>query len=544
MRFGEARTAHVGSHAPRDDGGGGGARVPRVAERVVQGTLLRPGVLLRIFRGKNIVRTVRWFGSGAAAPRTAPEAVARSTASCPTRHLGGSEDAGSHPRAARAAEPTVPTGVAAEPLVSSRHRWLPRHQAVRRRGVVTWRDTRRVRVRRARRGGAAAPGLVRGGGARGGTALCAARGDAREAEAPRAAEPCRIAVPPGAPLCERPPWRPRPRSTAHRRRRSRPAARTASWRGSREARSVDSIPCTLLSSQNKSVMKARLVSIYGRAALYRPRSSFLGRRTRSVFPSRVRAVLWRGRTERIFKSSRNSRLKLAFISGTAQKKAQCFDAHGMGSSLGLWWFAPVLSGGGYGSEAVALLLGLHRASDSSVAVRATHHGDAMDQEHVFGLPSSSREALEATLRASTPTAEQAVVVCHSEPGAWHPALYETSRCPPAGAAVAVGRTMFETDRLDPEHVKRLNAMREVWVPTRWGLDTFARAGVRPEKLRVVPEAVDIDRFDAGRGRGVTRVRPRGEGEARARTRCAAAASGRRSFCRCSSGRRARRPRCS
>ena len=164
--------------------------------------------------------------------------------------------------------------------------------------------------------------------------------------------------------------------------------------------------------------------------------------------------------------------------------------------MGLWWFAPVLSGGGYGSEAVALLLGLHRASDSSVAVRATHHGDAMDPEHFFGLPSSSRDALEATLRASTPSAERAVVVCHSEPGAWHPALYETSRCPPAGAAVAVGRTMFETDRLDPEHVKRLNAMREVWVPTRWGLDTFARAGVRPEKLRVVPEAVDIERFDA------------------------------------------------
>lgn len=164
--------------------------------------------------------------------------------------------------------------------------------------------------------------------------------------------------------------------------------------------------------------------------------------------------------------------------------------------MGLWWFAPVLSGGGYGSEAVALLLGLHRASDSSVAVRATHHGDAMDPEHFFGLPSSSRDALEATLRASTPSAERAVVVCHSEPGAWHPALYETSRCPPAGAAVAVGRTMFETDRLDPEHVKRLNAMREVWVPTQWGLDTFARAGVRPEKLRVVPEAVDIERFDA------------------------------------------------
>ena len=184
----------------------------------------------------------------------------------------------------------------------------------------------------------------------------------------------------------------------------------------------------------------------------------------------------------------------------------------MGSSLGLWWFAPVLSGGGYGSEAVALLLGLHRASDSSVAVRATHHGDAMDPEHFFGLPSSSRDALEATLRASTPSAERAVVVCHSEPGAWHPALYETSRCPPAGAAVAVGRTMFETDRLDPEHVKRLNAMREVWVPTQWGLDTFARAGVRPEKLRVVPEAVDIERFDAD----AVAASPKFDLEARAR----------------------------
>lgn len=180
--------------------------------------------------------------------------------------------------------------------------------------------------------------------------------------------------------------------------------------------------------------------------------------------------------------------------------------------MGLWWFAPVLSGGGYGSEAVALLLGLHRASDSSVAVRATHHGDAMDPEHFFGLPSSSRDALEATLRASTPSAERAVVVCHSEPGAWHPALYETSRCPPAGAAVAVGRTMFETDRLDPEHVKRLNAMREVWVPTQWGLDTFARAGVRPEKLRVVPEAVDIERFDAD----AVAASPKFDLEARAR----------------------------
>ena len=170
----------------------------------------------------------------------------------------------------------------------------------------------------------------------------------------------------------------------------------------------------------------------------------------------------------------------------------------MGSPLGLWWFAPVLSGGGYGSEAVALLLGLHsaRSYPPTLAVRATHHGDVVDYAHFVGLPSDQREALEATRRSPVPSAEHAVVVCHSEPGAWFPAMYETPRCPPPGTAVAVGRTMFETDRLDPKHVKRCNKMHEVWVPTRWGADVFAASGVFPEKIKVVPEAVDVHRFDA------------------------------------------------
>ena len=168
----------------------------------------------------------------------------------------------------------------------------------------------------------------------------------------------------------------------------------------------------------------------------------------------------------------------------------------MGSPLGLWWFAPVLSGGGYGSEAMALLLGLHQTRSKEIPVRATHHGDMMDYEHFSSLPHSSREALEATLRSPVPSPENAVVVCHSEPGAWHPAMYQTTRCPPAATAVAVGRTMFETDRLDPEHVRRINLMHEVWVPSSWSADVFAASGVQKSKIKVVPEAVDVERFDA------------------------------------------------
>lgn len=58
-------------------------------------------------------------------------------------------------------------------------------------------------------------------------------------------------------------------------------------------------------------------------------------------------------------------------------------------------------------------------------------------------------------------------------GAWSvpEALFQTTACPPhdvgirPGAMYAVGRTMFETDRLTAEHARRCNAMDEIWVPT-------------------------------------------------------------------------------
>jgi hypothetical protein len=79
-----------------------------------------------------------------------------------------------------------------------------------------------------------------------------------------------------------------------------------------------------------------------------------------------------------------------------------------------------------------------------------------------------------------------VVVCHSEPGAWDPPLFQTSRCPPAGyngSLYVIGRTMFETDRVTPHHVARINAMDEVWVPTDWAVQAFRDSGVGPAKVK-------------------------------------------------------------
>jgi len=93
-----------------------------------------------------------------------------------------------------------------------------------------------------------------------------------------------------------------------------------------------------------------------------------------------------------------------------------------------------------------------------------------------------------------------VVVCHSEAGAWYPPLYDTSRCPPAGARFVIGRTMFETDRIPSGWVERCNRdlMSEIWVPTDFHVSSFAKSGVNPDKLVVIPESVDVDEFDPNR----------------------------------------------
>ncbi|GAB4819334.1 hypothetical protein N2152v2_006380 [Parachlorella kessleri] len=97
----------------------------------------------------------------------------------------------------------------------------------------------------------------------------------------------------------------------------------------------------------------------------------------------------------------------------------------------------------------------------------------------------------------------AVIICHSVPGAWSlpDPLFETTRCPPyplEEAAYVVGRTMFETDSLPPEHVERCNMLDEIWLPTEFHKELYWRSGVTQPQLTVIPEAVDTHQFDPAR----------------------------------------------
>lgn len=161
----------------------------------------------------------------------------------------------------------------------------------------------------------------------------------------------------------------------------------------------------------------------------------------------------------------------------------------------LLWMAPFFSGGGYSSEAIAYVTALKESGLPRLAIR--HHGDAESVRFWKGLPLSTRKTL-ASMASVVLDVRDAVVVCHSEPGAWHPPLYITPPCPPNGyqeTLYVVGRTMFETDSVTPHHVERCNRMDEVWVPSQFHVETFTRAGVGKEKLVKVVQPVDTRFFN-------------------------------------------------
>lgn len=145
---------------------------------------------------------------------------------------------------------------------------------------------------------------------------------------------------------------------------------------------------------------------------------------------------------------------------------------------GLVWIGPLFTLEGYGSVSRNLLLGLKRLG---LPVRAINRGP--DQRHLLE-PGVLRELLELTQADAGPAP---VVVVHQSPDAYPELRLD-------GAVRRIGYTIFETDRIPDAWVGPCNAMDEIWVPSAFNRETFVRAGVAPEKVRVFPYGVDTSFF--------------------------------------------------
>ncbi|KAF2295029.1 hypothetical protein GH714_031097 [Hevea brasiliensis] len=160
--------------------------------------------------------------------------------------------------------------------------------------------------------------------------------------------------------------------------------------------------------------------------------------------------------------------------------------------------APFLSGGGYSSEAWSYILALNEhAKESIFRLKIEQHGDLESLEFWEGL-SDDVKNLAFKLHQTDCRMNETIVLCHSEPGAWYPPLFETLPCPPIdyqNFMFVIGRTMFETDRVNIEHVRRCNRMDSVWVPTEFHVSTFIESGVDPSTVVKVVQPIDVEIFD-------------------------------------------------
>ena len=149
----------------------------------------------------------------------------------------------------------------------------------------------------------------------------------------------------------------------------------------------------------------------------------------------------------------------------------------MDAGLPLVWIGALEDVSGYADEARAFLVSLERAGRPAAAhaLRWTHD--------LVALPAPHRRAVEAA--TGRPHPRPRVTVYHLVPG---------KRVLLEDHGPNVIRTMFESDRVPQAWLQRLAEVDEVWVPCAFNEETFARGGVDPARLRVLPETIDFDLF--------------------------------------------------
>jgi glycosyltransferase involved in cell wall biosynthesis len=149
---------------------------------------------------------------------------------------------------------------------------------------------------------------------------------------------------------------------------------------------------------------------------------------------------------------------------------------------GVYFQGIVYGGSGYAEEASVEAAGV---AEHGIPLQLIPIGPARDEKNL--LPAELRCRLESLERRKVDL-NRSVFLQYAMAHLW-----DMDTC----GRRRIVRTMFETDRLPDGVPERCNRMDEVWVPTRFNIETYARAGVSEKKLRVVPPGVDTRLFCPG-----------------------------------------------
>jgi glycosyltransferase involved in cell wall biosynthesis len=151
---------------------------------------------------------------------------------------------------------------------------------------------------------------------------------------------------------------------------------------------------------------------------------------------------------------------------------------GCAPSLAVRWHGLVFDTSGFADETREFILGLDAIGVAVIVVPFPFH-DAR-----WALPRADVARLHALMRTPAPS-DRLISVFHTTP----PVSWRIQ-----GAAYHVGRAMFETDRVPDDWPLASAALDEIWVPSAFNVETFARSGIPRTKLVRVPGAIDVERF--------------------------------------------------
>lgn len=149
---------------------------------------------------------------------------------------------------------------------------------------------------------------------------------------------------------------------------------------------------------------------------------------------------------------------------------------------GVFFRGVVYGGSGYAEECWVVAVAL---AEAGIPLQLHSIGQHSDSNRI--LPNHAREKLDYLARQRVEIASS-VIYQHVSAFGWNLGIQGAAR---------VGRTMFETDRIPDGWLERCNALDEVWIPTEFNRTTFERAGVKANKLRLMPAGVDTELFHPG-----------------------------------------------
>lgn len=156
-----------------------------------------------------------------------------------------------------------------------------------------------------------------------------------------------------------------------------------------------------------------------------------------------------------------------------------------GRTIQMRWGAAPFNWSGYARVSRLLLPAL---AEAGVEIQLQNY--AMDRGFLDDLARRPAEAAfwEGLLARRV---RRGTYVCFHPPAAWNGFRFLSGfRRQNPGFDAYAAFTMFETDRLPALWAEELAEADQVWVPSRFNLETFARAGVPAEKLRLLQPGLD------------------------------------------------------